>query len=254
MEKEVCRSLDGKLDTQFCTTSSPDVVGTLVTPWDTVEEKDADLELASECINTCGSNVHKGGDIEKMRTSPDNFCYVPETPTTCSREKVDDYVEDSQEAGTSEAESNGCEDSRAICAMVADCKIVGSKEINTNACEVDDVSEVPNAIRTEDGDGVELATNENAGEDHQEASSGAIRQDDNSRAICSAEVTSGDTICQENIPSSFQGIIAADEDNSLDAVQVVNKRLQPNKRRKIMPPEGTRMRTRSLTRESHNDT
>ncbi|RRT76714.1 hypothetical protein B296_00029756, partial [Ensete ventricosum] len=137
-------------------------------------------------------------------------------------------------------------------------------QLKQSACEVDVTDcQVPSAtgpVDREDG-GHELDTNEAGGEDGKdcgETTSNAVRQDNKSSVIHITEVESGDGSCQENRPS-FEGVIITvdgtpSDDN--DDVQVTRKKpvQKPRKRGKVMIPQGMRVRTRSVTKEQHNDT
>ncbi|WOL01399.1 hypothetical protein Cni_G10115 [Canna indica] len=234
-------------------------------PWCIVGVTDASLDH-SESNNANDINVNTRCEPEKASASPDNICSSLETPSSSFREKLDDFVEDSQEVETTKAEGSGCEDSTMTRIMEADCQIVDDgRETRTNVCKVVDICRVPSSAGAEDGDDGcdEIDPNEIEGMDgehHQEIGSEPVRLDDESHEISSSmEVNNGDANCQTNIPCSFEGIIIADddEDKSLDKddVQVIGKRLvqHTHKRRKIMVPEGTRRRTRSFTRESHSE-
>ncbi|XP_009415107.2 probable ubiquitin-like-specific protease 2B isoform X2 [Musa acuminata AAA Group] len=174
-----------------------------------------------------------------------------------------DAVEDSQEADTTKAEHRVCEGSQKICASKADCQIVDGREINTNANEVDatdcQVLSATGAADREDG-GRELDTNEAGedGEDCGETTSNAVRQDNKSSVIHITEVESCDGSCQVNQPSLEATIITVDEtpsdDNDDVRVRCKKPVQKPRKRGKVMIPEGRRVRTRSMTKEQHNDT
>lgn len=232
------------LNTQLSSTP-PDTVGTSITPCVLVDVKD-DIGSTPESPNADGGNANIRSEAENMRASPDDFGCVPETPTSTSREILDDIIADSQEAVTDKAEDKCFEDSQRTTG--SDCQIVDDQEIVSDPCEV--VCESPK-VKTVDVDDecLELATNnEVEGEFLRETSSKPLNHDDNSHDMCMD--------CHENVPSS-QGIIITDDDKSFDKddVEVTCKRSAQtsHKRRKVViPPEGTRMRTRSFSRE--NDT
>ncbi|XP_064986288.1 probable ubiquitin-like-specific protease 2B isoform X2 [Musa acuminata AAA Group] len=259
--KEDCQPQDGSPNAQFCM-NSMNVTSANVTPWSTADEKDADTDLASECMNSNSMNIDQREQDEKMRlASPENFGYVPESPTSSPREKLDGFVKDSQENDASKAEGTDCEGSLRICTGETDCQIIDGGDIGTHAYGVSDVTDcmVMDGRGTVDGhdECIELGTQESGdGEDCQETRSEA-RQDDNHQETHSVDISSGDGNCKVNLPSSFEDIIVTDDVKPLDKddVQVIGRILvrQPHKRRKVTIPEGTRMRTRSFTRESHNN-
>lgn len=236
------------LNTQRSSTS-PDMVGTSITPCVLVDVKD-DIGSTPESPNADGENANLRSEAENMRASPDDFGCVPETPTSTSREILDGVIADSQEAVSDKAKDKCFEDSQRTTG--ADCQIVDGQEIVSDPCEV--VCELPKVTTVDvDDECLELATNNNEvivdeGEIPQETSSNPPKHDDNSHEMCMD--------CNENIPSC-QGIIITDDDKSFDKddVEMTGKRsaqTSHKKRKVVIPPEGTRMRTRSFSRE--NDT
>ncbi|XP_074587122.1 uncharacterized protein LOC141843009 [Curcuma longa] len=237
--------LHRSLNTQLSSTS-PNAVGTSIAPCVLVDAKD-DIGSAPESPNADGGNANIRSEAENKKASPDDFGCVPETPTSTSREMLDGIVADSQEAVMDKAKDECFEDSQKNTG--ADCQIVDSQEIVSDPFEV--VCELPKVTTVDvDDECLELATHNEVvadeGEFPQETSSKSPRHDDNSHEMCMD--------CHENVSSS-QGIIITDDDKSSDKddVEVTGKRSTQTsyKRRKVViPPEGTRMRTRSFSREN----
>ncbi|XP_074587123.1 putative ubiquitin-like-specific protease 2A [Curcuma longa] len=238
--------LHRSLNTQLSSTTSPNAVGTSIAPCVLVDVKD-DIGSAPESPNADGGNANIRSEAENKKASPDDFGCVPETPTSTSREMLDGIVADSQEAVMDKVKDECFEDSQKNTG--ADCQIVDSQEIVSDPCEV--VCELPKVTTVDvDDECLELATHNEVvadeGEFPQETSSKSPRHDDNSHEMCMD--------CHENVSSS-QGIIITDDDKSSDKddVEVTGKRSTQTsyKRRKVViPPEGTRMRTRSFSREN----
>ncbi|KAG6476412.1 hypothetical protein ZIOFF_065653 [Zingiber officinale] len=223
--------LHRNLNTQLSSTS-PKAVRTSIAPCILVDVKD-DISSTLESPNADGGNTNISSEAENKKASPDDFGRVPETLTSMSREMLDGIVADSQE-------DKCLEDSQRI--TRADCQIVDGQESVSDPCEV--VCELPKVTTVDvDEECLELATTEvvvEEGEFPKETSSKSPRHDDNCREMCMD--------CHENVSSS-QGVIITDDD------EVTGKRSAQtsHKRRKVMIlPEGTRMRTRSFSRE--NDT
>ncbi|XP_042434075.1 probable ubiquitin-like-specific protease 2B isoform X2 [Zingiber officinale] len=223
--------LHRNLNTQLSSTS-PKAVRTSIAPCILVDVKD-DISSTLESPNADGGNTNISSEAENKKASPDDFGRVPETLTSMSREMLDGIVADSQE-------DKCLEDSQRI--TRADCQIVDGQESVSDPCEV--VCELPKVTTVDvDDECLELATTEvvvEEGEFPKETSSKSPRHDDNCREMCMD--------CHENVSSS-QGVIITDDD------EVTGKRSAQtsHKRRKVMIlPEGTRMRTRSFSRE--NDT
>ncbi|KAG1333947.1 putative ubiquitin-like-specific protease [Cocos nucifera] len=267
-DKDDSRPQGGSPKSQICsTTYSPRLVGTHGTSWSSMQEKEA-IVTSLETFTMGHTVSDKNHEAVKSGSAlPENLGYVSDSPSRSAGEKQDGCVELSQETDTVKVKNEDHQDSQVIDTMKsdsgdgADCKEVHSSEAKIG---IGGACQEPSATVTQDGDGgncQELdATRADDGDGKECQKNDAIEADcldgecqkvDATEAECGLNAGP----CQEDLPaaSSHDSIIADDEyslDGNNDGQPTVKRsEQQACKRRKVMPPVGGRMRTRSFTRD-----
>lgn len=282
-DKDDCQPQDGSPNSQICsTTYSPKVVAAHGTSWSSMQEKEAIVTSLDTFTMDHAVSDKNHEPVRSGSVLPENLGYVSDSPSCSSGEKRDGCVEFSQETDTLKVKNEDHQDSQVIDTMKcdsadgADCKEVHLSEAkkigiggaclelstaetqdgdggncqDLDATGADDGDggncQEPDPTRADDGHGKECQMNDVIEADGLD---GECQKVDATEAGC--ELHAGP--CQEDLPAaSCQDIIIADDECSLDGNndgQPTAKRLerQPSKRRKVTPPVGSRMRTRSFT-------
>ncbi|XP_010917704.1 uncharacterized protein [Elaeis guineensis] len=267
-DKDDSRPQDGSPNSQICsTTYSPKVVGTHGTSWSSVQENEAVVtSLETFTMNHTVSDKNQEA-VKSGSALPESLGYVSDSPSRSSAEKQDGCVEFSQETDTVKVKNEDHKDSQVIDPMKwdsgdgADCKEVHSSEAKIGiggACQEPSTTETqdgdggncqePDATRADDGDGKECQKNDVIKAD---CLDGECQKVDATESECGLHAGP----CQEDLPAaSSQDIVIVDDGYSLDGNNdgqqtVKRSEQQACKRRKVTPPLGGRMRTRSFTRD-----